>query len=188
MPIKLDENSRVTAPDRLITRRLVLRKPVLDDAAPVLATYAGDPVVTRFLTWSADQTVEEIRLFLKRALEKWEAKNVFTWTITLAETGQPIGMIDLRLETHAQLGYVLARSHWNRGIMTEAVRAVIDWALSQPGIHRVWAVCDVDNGASARVMEKAGMEREGLFRKYMVFPNLGPAPRDCFCYARVRPG
>jgi RimJ/RimL family protein N-acetyltransferase len=188
MRVPPDENPRPAAPDRIVTQRLVLRKPVLDDAVSVLGTYAGDPLVTRFLTWTPDQSLEEIQLFLTRALEKWDAKNVFTWTITLAETGQAIGMIDLRLETHAQLGYVLARSHWNLGIMTEAVRAVIDWALSQPGIHRVWAVCDVDNSASARVMEKAGMEREGLFRKYMVFPNIGPTPRDCYCYARVRPG
>ena len=49
--------------------------------------------------------------------------------------------------------------------MTEVVRAVTDWALAQPEVHRVWAVCDVENLASARVMEKAGMAREGKLRR-----------------------
>jgi len=43
--------------------------------------------------------------------------------------------------------------------MTEAVQKVVDWALKQPEIYRVWAVCDVDNVGSARVMAKAGMTR-----------------------------
>jgi len=48
------------------------------------------------------------------------------------------------------------------------------------------AVCDVENIASARVMEKAGLSREGVLRRWLVHPNLGPEPRDCYGYARVR--
>jgi RimJ/RimL family protein N-acetyltransferase len=70
--------------------------------------------------------------------------------------------------------------------MTEVVRAVNDWALAQPEVHRVWAVCDVDNLASARVMEKAGMAREGKLRRWAVHPNLSTEPRDFWCYARVK--
>jgi ribosomal-protein-alanine N-acetyltransferase len=173
-------------PERIVTQRLILRKPVLEDALPILESYAGDPEVTRFLTWKSDQTLPDIRLFLLRAMEKWESMSAFTWTIVLGESLQPIGMIDLRMDAHAQMGYVLARAYWNRGIMTEAVRAVVEWALAQPAVLKVWAVCDVENGASARVMEKAGMEREGLLQKYMVFPNLGTEPRDCFSYARSK--
>ena len=70
--------------------------------------------------------------------------------------------------------------------MTEVVRAVADWALAQPEVHRVWAVCDVDNLASARVLEKAGMECEGRLRRWFLHPNVSAAPRDCWCYARVK--
>jgi RimJ/RimL family protein N-acetyltransferase len=67
--------------------------------------------------------------------------------------------------------------------MTEAVTALIGWALKQDAIYRVWAVCDVENGASARVMEKAGMKREGTLRRWSVHPNIGDQPRDSYCYA-----
>jgi RimJ/RimL family protein N-acetyltransferase len=63
---------------------------------------------------------------------------------------------------------------------------VSDWVLAQPEIHRVWAVCDVDNLASARVMEKSGMEREGRLRRWAVHPNLSGGPRDFWCYSRVK--
>jgi RimJ/RimL family protein N-acetyltransferase len=82
-----------------------------------------------------------------------------------------------------ELGYVLARSQWNQGYMTEAVKAVTGWALAQPEIYRVWAVCDVDNVVSARVLEKAGMRREGLMRRWSVHPNISPEPRDSYCYS-----
>jgi len=70
--------------------------------------------------------------------------------------------------------------------MTEALTAVVTWALAQPDIWRIWAVTDVDNTASTRVMEKAGLTREGVLRRWIVHPNLSTDPRDCFCYARIR--
>jgi hypothetical protein len=51
---------------------------------------------------------------------------------------------------------------------------------------RVWAVCDSTHLASVRVLEKAGLEREGILRRFIVHPNISPEPRDCFCYSRVR--
>ena len=85
-----------------------------------------------------------------------------------------------------EVGYALARPYWGKGYMTEIMRTVIDWALTQPDIFRVQAFCDVENIASARVMEKAGMAREGLLRRYVVHPNISAEPRDAYLYAVVR--
>jgi [ribosomal protein S5]-alanine N-acetyltransferase len=175
-----------TPPDTLSTARLVLRKTIVEDAQVIFDTYANDPEVTRFLLWKPGQRLEELQTFLRRAVERWERGDLLTWAITIRESGALIGMIDVRVESSAQVGYVIARPYWNRGYMTEALRAVVDWTLSRGDIYRVWAVCDVENVASARVMEKAGMLREGVLRSYLVFPNLGTRPRDCFCYARVK--
>lgn len=70
--------------------------------------------------------------------------------------------------------------------MPEALRALTDWALAQPGIWRAVATCDVENRASARVMEKAGMRCEGVLRRHTIHPNLQPEPRDCRLYARTK--
>jgi [ribosomal protein S5]-alanine N-acetyltransferase len=70
--------------------------------------------------------------------------------------------------------------------MTEVLVEVVTWALKQPSVFRISAVCDVENIASARVMEKAGLLREGLLRRWLMHPNVSDEPRDCFSYARVR--
>jgi ribosomal-protein-alanine N-acetyltransferase len=113
--------------------------------------------------------------------------SVLPWVLTEPGDDRPIGMIELRRTGHrAEMAYVLARDRWGRGLMSEAARAVADWGLAQPGIFRVWSVTDVDNAASARVLEKAGMQREGLLRRWIMHPGQGPEPRDCWCYGRVR--
>jgi RimJ/RimL family protein N-acetyltransferase len=72
--------------------------------------------------------------------------------------------------------------------MSEALQSVLQWALAQPEIFRVWATCDIDNLASARVLERVGMEREGVLRRWLVHPNISEVPRDCLCYSVVKAG
>ena len=83
-------------------------------------------------------------------------------------------------------GYVLAKKFWGHGFATEALVFLVDWSLAQPEIFRAYAFCDVENPASARVMEKAGMVREGILRRWHIAPTLGPEPRDCIVCARVK--
>ena len=85
-----------------------------------------------------------------------------------------------------QFGYCLARDAWGQGYATEAAGAFIAAALDIPTLWRIQAYCDVENCASARVLEKIGLEREGTLRRYMVLPNLSNEPRDVHCYAKVR--
>jgi [ribosomal protein S5]-alanine N-acetyltransferase len=70
--------------------------------------------------------------------------------------------------------------------MTEVLTEVVNWTLQQPSIFRIGALCDVENIGSARAMEKAGLVREGLLRRWLMHPNVSDEPRDCLSYARVR--
>ena len=177
----------ILAPERLETRRLMLRKPRVRDARAVTEAYAGDAETTRYLMFRPHRDIRETRVFLRQAKAFWNMGTVFTWAITLKENGRLIGMIDARMEgCHANLGYVLSREYWNKGYMSEAVAAVTEWALALNGIYRVWAVCDTENAASARVLEKVGMTRVGILRRWVVLPNRSEAPRDCYCYAIVK--
>ena len=83
-------------------------------------------------------------------------------------------------------GYVLGKKFWGHGFAAEALTYLVEWSLSRPTIFRAWAYCDVENSASIRVMEKAGMAREGVLRRWHTCPTLGPEPRDCVVCARVR--
>ena len=174
-------------PDFLDTDRLRLRLPRRDDAPVIFASYAQDEEVTRYLTWRPHKSVDESYAIIDLTLKLWREGTAFTYVIALKETDIPIGKIAIHPDGFkASLGYVLARPHWGKGYMTEAVRVVTDWLLRQPDIFRVFATCDADNPASAKVMEKAGMKYEGLLRRYMIHPNISAEPRDCLMYARVR--
>lgn len=177
----------INPPETFQTERLRLRKPAIADAALIFRTYAQDAEVTRYLTWLPNRSVEETREFVRSCLVGWEERKSFHWVIFSKAPEELFGMISARVEGHKwELGYVLAQAHWSKGYMTEVVRALIRVAFDQPGIYRVWSVCDIDNLASARVMEKAGMTKEGMLRGWSVHPNVSAAPRDSYCYSITR--
>jgi len=99
-----------------------------------------------------------------------------------------LGVFDLRrLESHRlDCGYVLARGFWGRGLMTEALTEIAGWAMRQDGIWRIGAVCDIDNQRWARLLERAGFEREGVLHSWVVPPNISATPRDCYSYSKIR--
>jgi RimJ/RimL family protein N-acetyltransferase len=165
----------------------VLRRPRLSDADDIYDNYAADPKVTHYVTWRPYKIRSEVGPFLQSRLARWESGEEYSWVITRSEEDRVIGMIACRVREHmADIGYVLGRSFWNRGYVTETAQALVGWASTLDFVYRIWAVCDVENRASARVMEKVGMQREGILRRYVVHPNVSPEPRDCFVYAKVR--
>ena len=175
------------APENLITERLILRRPQLTDAVASFEEYAHDLEVTKYLTWRPNQNIKETIAFLNGCLARWESGEELSWGITHKDNDRLIGMVACRVRGHAaDIGYVLARSYWHRGYVTEAARAVVEWAANLAPIFRVWAVCDTANEASARVLEKVGMTREGILRRWILHPNISAEPRDCYVYSKVR--
>jgi [ribosomal protein S5]-alanine N-acetyltransferase len=174
-------------PELLATTRLQLRLPTQADAESIFRGYAQDSEVTKYLTWQPHQDLATTRAFLERCLRCWDEETAFPWVIMRNADHALLGMIEVRLDGfRADLGYGLARPYWGHGYATEAVQAVVRWALSQENIYRVWATCDVENLASARVLEKAGMQREGILRRFIIHPNISSEPRHCYCYAVVK--
>jgi RimJ/RimL family protein N-acetyltransferase len=159
----------------------------MDDADSIFERYAKDPDVTRYLSWQPHERIEQTRDFVSRCIMGWEDGSVFAYVITLKEEDHPIGTIEIRIEGHrGEIGFALVRTNWGNGYMTEAAQAVTDWALEQEGVYRVQACCDLENQASARVLEKIGMQREGILRRWGIHPNLNAKPRDVYLYARVK--
>jgi len=172
-------------PDAFQTARLTLRPVGADDAQAVFEGYGQDTEVTRYLTWRPHASIRDAESYVQMCVK---AENARVYMIVFRDTGEVIGAFDLRRTGPAKLeyGYVLARSFWGRGLMTEALTEVVNWALAQPSIWRIGAVVDVDNAGSIRVMEKAGLQREGVLRRWLVHPNTGDVPRDCIAFAKTR--
>ncbi len=178
-------------PATFATARRVARIPTADDAPAVFAADANDPAVTRDLAWRAYERLEPLAAFLREAASHWEKRDAalpLTWLLCLKGTTTPIGSIGVTLEGNgrALFGYVLARKFWGHGMAAEALTYLVDWTLAQPSLYRAYAYCDAENPASVRVMEKAGLTREGVLRRWHVAPTLGPEPRDCIICAKVR--
>ncbi len=174
-------------PEVLATARLQLRRPQPQYAPLVFDAYAQDSEVTRYLCWHPHQSLDDSIKAMDNRLKEWESGREFPWFIFERTSNRLVGSITARMEgMRVNLGYVLTRSVWGQGYMTEAVAAVASWAFSLPEIYRVWALCDVENTASARVLEKAGMTREGTLKQFGVHPNISAVPRDCFSYAITR--
>jgi len=174
-------------PETIETQRLLLRKPRMDDAPAVFAGWAQYPEVTRFLTWHPHENIGQTEALLKRSMDAWDGDKNFRYLLEIKESGALAGMIELRMEsTKISFGYTGAIDQWGKGYMTEAVRASIEWAFQQPAIYRVYATTDLENIPSRRVMEKAGMQCEGILRKECVHPNIDSEPRDCYIFAIVK--
>jgi RimJ/RimL family protein N-acetyltransferase len=175
------------APESFTTERLVLRRPVLADAPAILARYASDPEVTRWLGWPRHRSTVDTEAFIHFSDKAWSTSPAGPYLILERDGGRLLGSTGLDVEApwRASTGYVLARDVWGRGYATEATQAMVELADAL-GLRRLQAVCHVDHRASARVLEKAGFAREGVMRRYLIFPNLEVAePSDVECWARV---
>lgn len=173
--------------ETLTTDRLTLRRPQLRDAPAIFERYATDPEVTRFVLWAPHRSVAATEEFLRACDDAWDLGIGHRgWVIEREGDTRPIGMIGVTIQARrAEVGYVLARDCWGHGYMTEALRAVIACCFETDALDRVWAIADVDNDASTRVMERAGMKYEGVLRAWTRRPAV-EGPRDCKCYASVR--
>ncbi len=154
---------------RLETGRLVLRRFGVEDAEAMFRNWASDPEVTKYLTWPAHANVDVTRVVLKDWTAAYGNQDYYQWAIVLKENGEaPIGGIsavalndDLSI---IQIGYCLGRPWWHRGIMSEALKAVIDFFFSDVGANRIEARHDPHNPYSGRVMQNCGMKYEGKMR------------------------
>jgi RimJ/RimL family protein N-acetyltransferase len=174
-------------PDIFEIARVLLRPVSPGDAGAIFSTYAQDEDVTRYLIWRPHRSLGETQAYIRRCIAT-SPEVERTYMIVGREDNGIRGAFALRQRAPHRLdcGYVLAAKWWGQGLMTEILTEVTGWALQQPSLFRIGAICDIENAASVHVLEKCGFVREGLLRRWLVHPNISHEPRDCFSYARVR--
>jgi RimJ/RimL family protein N-acetyltransferase len=176
-------------PDRFETARLTLRPATSHDAAALFDVYTSDPQATRYLSWRTHELVSETREFVEEADARWHRNEAFTWVLVPRAAPGPIGMVSAAPGMHGvEIGYVLGRDWWGRGLMVEAAVVVVDWLRAQPEVFRIWAYCAVDHRRSVRVMERVGLTYEATLRRWITLPNLADEPCDALVHSWTRPG
>lgn len=151
------------------TERLVLRRFRGSDAKDIFNNWASDPEVTKHLSWEAHKNIRITKRVLRDWISFYGNPDFYLWAITIKDDDSPIGNINIHtahIRKCGEVGYCLSRKHWNKGIMTEVLRAVLDFGLNRVGFERIQSYHKTDNIASGRVMQKAGMVHEGLLHKY----------------------
>lgn len=142
--------------------------------------WATDDRVARVCRWDAFTNKEDVLDYMK------EKVIPHPWMRAICIEGRPIGAISIIPGTdndrcRGELGYVLATNYWGRGIVTVAVKMVINSIFSEwPHLERVEAIVDVENHGSQKVLEKAGFLREGILRKYFILKGRA---RDAVIYS-----
>ena len=152
----------------LETERLTLRPLRMSDARDMYA-YAQDPEVSRYVMWSAHTSVLQSRAFIRACIRQYRRGEPGSFAIVLKESGRMIGTVGFMWiqeeNRSAEVGYSLGRAYWNRGIMTEALRAVVAFGFDTLRLNRIEAQHDLRNPASGRVMAHVGMQQEGVLRQ-----------------------
>lgn len=151
------------------TERLTLRRFTADDAQAMFENWANDERVTRYLTWLPHESAEATRQLLKLWCAAYENLGTYNWAMEY--NGVPIGNISV-VKLHeknewAEIGYCMGYAYWNKGLMTEAAKAVIDFLFAEVGVNRVQISHAVKNPASGKVAEKCGLKFEGTKREYV---------------------
>ena len=151
------------------TERLLLRQFLIDDADAIYTNWASDPEVTKFLTWPPHASVHVSKTVLEDWISSYAQKNFYQWAIVLKEHGSdPIGSISavhLNDDTDTvQIGYCIGRAWWHQGIMSEALKAVMEFFFDEVGANRIESRHDARNPHSGMVMKKCGMKYEGTMR------------------------
>jgi RimJ/RimL family protein N-acetyltransferase len=144
-----------------------LRDAELSDAED-MDRYAADPEVCKYLIWGPS-TLDQTRAHLQFRVNVQQvdpARRDLELMLVEKASGRVVGAAGLRVADSsaldADLGYVLARSHWGCGLAPEACAKLLEVAFGWLGLHRVWATTDALNLPSQRVLEKLGMRREAL--------------------------
>ena len=170
----------------LETPRLILRRIAMSDAKDIFA-YSCDEEVARHVLWSAQRSVAEARDYCRFMMRKYKNDEPSSWGIVEKATGHLVGTIGYMdySEDNAsvEIGYSLARWLWNSGYMTEALTRVIHYTFDAMDVNRIEAQHELTNPSSGRVMEKCGMQKEGVLRQRLY--NKGRYV-DVALYAIVR--
>ena len=148
--------------------RLLLRKLLMRDAQDIYE-YCSDTEVARHVLWTAHTSVSDSRAYIRYMLRRYRQGEPSSWGIVLKENSKLIGTIGFMWiqpeNAAAEVGYSLSRDYWNRGVMTEALRLVLDFGFRELKLNRIEAQHELSNPASGAVMRKVGMRHEGTLRQ-----------------------
>lgn len=158
----------------ITTERLLLRMFKISEAEPVAELCNNYNVYKSTLSLPYPYTLECALSWIANHEENYSSDKFYEFAITNNNTGEIYGCIGLsnnQKDKNGEVGYWIGEQYWRNGFATEALRAVIEFALSKKKYHRVYSRHFASNPASGRVMQKAGMQYEGTLIDHIFKEN-----------------
>lgn len=151
----------------LHTARLTLRPFRQSDAADMYTNWASDPEVTKYLMWPTHTSVQVSEFVLNDWIPHYGEADYYHWAIIYQ--GHAIGSMAVVQHDDtvgkAHIGYCIGQKWWHQGIVSEALKCVIDFLFDEVGYQRIESRHDPRNPHSGAVMRKCGMKYEGTLRR-----------------------
>ncbi len=152
----------------ICTERLILRRIKKSDLTDV-NEYSRDPRVSEYLLWYPHTSVATTRRYLKSVDKKYKTGEFYTWGIEYK--GKLIGTVGFNCFSlehgTAEVGYVLSADYWGRGIATEALSRIVEYAFEHLALNRLEIKYINENSASLAVALHCGFKKEGVMRQAM---------------------
>ena len=148
----------------LLTPRFVLHPMAPGDLA-WYAEFAGDAEVMQYIGHAGPLSHQQATERLARYVRCWEEHGLGMFGVRLRDEPLPVGWAGLQPlsgTNEIEVGYAFGRPAWGRGYATEVASAVVQWGFEVLGLERIVAVASPENTASRRVMDKLGMQYEGV--------------------------
>jgi ribosomal-protein-alanine N-acetyltransferase len=159
-------NKRLETFPVLETQRLVLRELQLEDAEMLFRIYSDEEVMRYYDT--PMNRLEQVQRSIAAHRSRFENNEAIRWGISIKGSKDIVGNCGFYRDSYSQyalLSYVLARPYWGKGLMTEALRAIIAFGFDHYQLHRIEAHVVVSNQASLGVLQKLGFKKEGFLRE-----------------------
>jgi ribosomal-protein-alanine N-acetyltransferase len=156
----------------LTTNRLLLRQ-ILPGDAEALFAILSDEESMEFYGDEPQQSLDETQELIRQIQIRYARRKALRWGITLQDNDRLIGSCSLfhfdEGFNRAEAGYELNRAFWGKGIMTEAMSAILTYGFSDLGLHRIEALIDIANERSKGLLLKLGFTYEGYLRQRFPF-------------------
>ncbi|MHB8423509.1 MAG: GNAT family N-acetyltransferase [Leptospirales bacterium] len=154
------------------TDRLFFRNFFISDTCAV-HQYASDPIVTEMTYWGPYND-SDTEIFIQNAINRSEEdpRILFDFAVISGDQGSPLLIggsklhITDRENREGEIGYYLERGSWKKGFATEIANALLQFGFDRLNLHRIMAMCFLENLASAHILEKVGMKKEGVLRQH----------------------
>lgn len=144
-----------------------LRKIDIKDSNDIFDIQA-DESVTRFLPIESYTDINKTKEYILYLINSCEINKIYCWVIENIKTNKVIGYIEYEIDSKnnkAEIGFVLSKDYWNKGITSMLLKVIIDYGFNELKFNKIEAQCELENIGSIRVLEKNNFELEGILKK-----------------------